>query len=260
MKTSVLLGCTLATLLSTTIASAATKEYRAVLSGAQVVPPVTTPANVGGSATLTFDDVSKNLYGFVAWQGIAPNAYHIHNGGACGVDGAGVLAGLPAPSGTVITIPAAGAGAITLDAAGEAELVAGTLYINLHSTDHPNGHLRGQIYPVVDGGIMSCPATTADAGTDSGTTSSSSSSSSGASSSGSSSGASSSGGSSSSSSSGASTERPDAGSPTSPAGGGDGDGGGCATTGESSTGHGALVALGLGIAVAGVMRARRRRA
>lgn len=252
MKTSIVLGSALAALFVTSLSGAATKTYKATLNGTQEVPSVTTTAT--GTATLTFDDVSKKLYGTVTFTGLTNiTGQHIHKGGACGANGSGILKALPGPNGNTITIPQNGGNSITLSTADEAELVAGTLYVNIHTQAHANGEIRGQLYE--DGSGKTCPATAADAGADASTSDGGSTSSSSSSSSSGGSSTSSSGGSSTSSSSGASTERADSGTENAaPA-----DDGGCSTTGSrDASGNGLAIALGLGVAVAGVARARKK--
>jgi hypothetical protein len=115
-------------------------------------------------------------------------------------------------------------------------LLAGELYVNIHTADNPTGEIRGQLY--LQGSGETCPAGAVDAGTDSGSGSSGSS------------------GTSSSGSNGATTERPDAGDSSSPAVPTEDDG--CSTTG-SAPGSGLAIAVGVSVALAALSRTRRKR-
>jgi MYXO-CTERM domain-containing protein len=249
MKTSLVLASSLALLLVSGVSSAAVTTYKSTLNGAQETPPVVTAAT--GSATLTYNDANKKLTGTVTYTGVTATAQHIHQE-ACGVAG-GVVQALNAGAGGVIAVN------VTLSGAEETALVAGKLYVNIHSAAHGNGEIRGQLY--LDGSGTMCPASndggteggTGDAGQDSGTSGSSGSSgTSGTSGTSGSSGATSGG---TSGSNGATTTPVDAGtSGEVPAD----DGGGCATSGTESPSNGLAVAglAGLGLAV--ILRSRKR--
>jgi hypothetical protein len=225
MKTSLLLGATVGLFLLAGTASAATTEFTVILTGAQEVPPVTTKA--GGSGALQYDDTTKELTGTLTLGGLADaTAAHIHEA-ACGESGDAVVT--LTPDAKKLTIDA------TLDAATETALLAGNLYVNVHTTANPNGELRGQILH----DELKCGG-----GDDAGASSSSGS---GASSSSGSVGASSSG------SNGAVTTRP---SDTTKPASSSSDDGGCSTTGGAPA-SGAVIGVGVGLALAALSRGRR---
>jgi len=111
--------------------------YTAVLSGANEVPAVATPAT--GVATLTLDDsngfitTAPLLLEFSGLRG-TQNAAHIHQAPA-GSNGPAIF-GLPLGSPVDILVP--------LDQVPIASLEAGNLYINIHTDYSPAGELRGQ--------------------------------------------------------------------------------------------------------------------
>ncbi|MBM3549372.1 MAG: CHRD domain-containing protein [Alphaproteobacteria bacterium] len=114
-------------------------NLRASLSGAQEVPPVASPST--GSATLTYDAASKRLTWSVTWSPLnAPATMaHFHGPAAPGAN-----AGVALPiGGAGMTSPANGQA--TLNDAQAADLLAGRWYINIHSSAHPGGEIRGQV-------------------------------------------------------------------------------------------------------------------
>lgn len=231
MKTSLVLGGALAVLLFGSNAFAAKHNLKATFTA--------TAGSGTGSAVLTYDDAAGKLCGTVTYANLtgAVTAAHIHNSG-------GVLVGLTAAASPMPVL-------VNVSSSQGTEILGGGTYINLHTAANGGGEIKGDI--VADpAGTDQCATSATDGGTDSGTTSSSSSSSSGGSSTSSSGGSSSS----SSSSSGATTTRPDSG--TTSAAPAEDDG--CSTTGgRGSSGNGLAIALGLGVALAGVARARKNR-
>lgn len=224
MKTSLFLGAALGALLVSGAASAAITRYPLNLSGAQETPPVTTAAT--GLGELELDDEAKTLKGKIQYGGLsgAPKAAHIHKG-ACGESG-GVVKPLPDPTIDELDVD------VTLTDAEITDLVAGNLYVNIHTDANESGEIRGQLY--AEGNTNKCPAEGADAGgdVDSGT------------------GSSGSGG----GANDASTVRPDAGS----SGAAPAEDDGCSTTG-AAPGSGLAIVFGVGIAIAAIGRNRRKR-
>jgi hypothetical protein len=113
------------------------QNYTATINGLQETPPNGSPAT--GSATLSLDG-AKILSFNIAYSGLTgtETAAHIH---CCAPPGtaAGVLFGLPAGNPKIGSIG-------PLTATQEANLNAGLMYINIHTSLFPGGEIRGQIY------------------------------------------------------------------------------------------------------------------
>ncbi|MDP6716149.1 MAG: pectinesterase family protein, partial [SAR202 cluster bacterium] len=118
-------------------------NYRAMLSGGSEVPPVDTNAN--GGANLEYNASTSKLMFNVWWnnlEGGTTTNLHIHEG-APGAEGGVVydLLTLAGASSTNFASPVKGT--VTLDATSTANLLGGNLYVNLHTSDHSGGELRG---------------------------------------------------------------------------------------------------------------------
>jgi hypothetical protein len=109
--------------------------FQAALDGLQEVPPTPSPAT--GTATLTLNaaqtQVSYNI-SFSGLVGVETLAY-FHNAGP-GMNGGAIFA-LPLGS------PKIGVWPVTAFEAGE--LLAGRIYVNIHTTEWPGGEIRGDI-------------------------------------------------------------------------------------------------------------------
>ena len=93
-----------------------------------------------GSGTFTFDPVTKVISGSITVMNIAnTTAAHIHDGNV-GVDGPVVVGLVESPPATW-SVPA---NTILTDAQ-IARLQAGGYYVNVHTTQNPNGEIRGQL-------------------------------------------------------------------------------------------------------------------
>lgn len=113
-----------------------------VLSGNQEFEPVITAAT--GSASFVVDSVSKALTGEVSLIGINASEAHIHTG-APGVNGAPFVTLTVDNVSHKATVPAN----TTLTQAQYDDLLAGNLYVNVHSAAQPDGEIRGQIGRIV---------------------------------------------------------------------------------------------------------------
>jgi hypothetical protein len=111
-------------------------NFKADLSGASEVPPVTTAAK--GTATASLDTATKTLTWTVTYSGLTPTAGHIHGPAAPGVN-AGVL--VPFSGGMASPIK----GSATLTDAQISDLEGGRTYINLHTAENKGGEIRGQL-------------------------------------------------------------------------------------------------------------------
>ena len=109
------------------------------LSGAEEVPPVTTPGS--GSGTITVKD-DKSVSGSVKITGFTATAAHIHMGApgcVCPV----IIPLTKSSDGSTFSVPN---GAKLTDAQYDA-YKAGNLYVNVHSAAHKVGEVRGQLKP-----------------------------------------------------------------------------------------------------------------
>jgi len=108
------------------------------LTGAEEVPPVTTPAKGTGSINIGADG---SVSGSVKTTGIVSTAAHIHVG-ASGKNGP-VIVPLT-KSGDDTFVAPSGA---KLSEAQMASYKAGDLYVNVHSAKYPGGEIRAQLKP-----------------------------------------------------------------------------------------------------------------
>ncbi|MCB2379199.1 CHRD domain-containing protein [Hymenobacter sp. BT635] len=112
--------------------------YGATLTGAQEVPPVTTPALGVGSYVLSQDKTRLKFR--TVFDGLSGpvTATHFHNG-APGVAGPVILDLGPYLAGKVIE------GEVGVTPAFVTALEAGNIYINVHTAANPGGEIRGQL-------------------------------------------------------------------------------------------------------------------
>ena len=116
-------------------------QFAVTASGAEEVTPVDSAGSA--QASLTINLASGEVQGDLTVSGITATAAHIHDAFA-GTNGP-VLVPFDPDAGdpSLFTI---GAGAM-LDATGVERLLAGALYVNVHTDAVPSGELRGQILP-----------------------------------------------------------------------------------------------------------------
>jgi hypothetical protein len=106
------------------------------ISSSQEVPPSGTGAT--GTGQIVIDTDANTLSYNISYSGLSSTetAAHIHGFAARGVN-VGVLHGLPATNPKI--------GTWTYTDAQEANILAGLIYINIHTTNFPGGEMRGQI-------------------------------------------------------------------------------------------------------------------
>ena len=115
------------------------------LSGTNEVPPVATTAS--GTASLRYRPASGQLSYQILVQvtnSTTITAAHIHQG-APGVNGQVLFDLSPPGAPVIVTDELSWSGAVTLDSAQHDLLVAGELYINVHTEDHPSGEVRANL-------------------------------------------------------------------------------------------------------------------
>ncbi len=113
--------------------------FSASLNGANEAPTPVTSSGVG-TATLTYDAMTGQASYTLDVTGLTGvTAAHIHRG-AAGVAG-GVAVPLNVNSGTTFPVT----GTVTLSEADAMLLVSGELYVNVHTSTHTGGEIRGQL-------------------------------------------------------------------------------------------------------------------
>ncbi|BCX05447.1 MAG: hypothetical protein KatS3mg053_3385 [Candidatus Roseilinea sp.] len=111
--------------------------YRAELSGANELPtPIATAAT--GLASLVLDSLTNALTYKIVTDSMTSTVtgMHIHTGT------------ITETGGIAFNLDLSGTGVVTLTNDQVYRLTTGGYYINVHTTDHPGGEIRGQIYPV----------------------------------------------------------------------------------------------------------------
>jgi hypothetical protein len=119
-------------------AGAETITYHATLSGAAEVPPNKTAGT--GTVTATIDTDVKMLSYTVQYAGLSGpvTAGHFHGPAGVGKN-AGILIPIMAPLASPIN------GMAKLSDAEIADFRAGNVYVNIHTKEHPDGEIRGQL-------------------------------------------------------------------------------------------------------------------
>jgi hypothetical protein len=131
------MGALVAAVVSVGVAQAQSVTMRATLNGGQEVPAVTTQGN--GTATLTFNPANRELTYEVTYSGLGgpATAGHIHCCAAAGAN-AGVAVPFASPASPI-------RGTATLNEAQATALMAGQMYVNIHTAANGGGEIRGQI-------------------------------------------------------------------------------------------------------------------
>ena len=119
-------------------ASAATVKFSATLTAASEVPPSTSTGS--GAATVTLNTATHEITYDVTFSGFASavTMAHIH-----GPAEAGKNAGVVVLLGNKPTSPIHGTARLTPEQ--EKQLTADLYYVNVHTTNNPNGAIRGQL-------------------------------------------------------------------------------------------------------------------
>jgi hypothetical protein len=121
-------------------ASASTMRMGATLSGREEVPAVNTQGS--GQADVMFDRATKKLSWTVNYSGLSgpPTMAHFH----AGKPGANGPVAVPIASGPT---PSPMKGEATLNDAQVQQLMAGDMYVNIHTNANKGGEIRGQVTP-----------------------------------------------------------------------------------------------------------------
>jgi hypothetical protein len=127
-----------------TLAHAAPVSFEVPLDGAQQVPPVQTSGS--GKADLTYDASTRVVTWNVSFSGLSSQATMAHfHGPAPAGKNAGVKVWMSQKGNMEVTSPLSGQATLSPDDAKLFE--AGDMYMNVHTKDHPDGEIRGQVVP-----------------------------------------------------------------------------------------------------------------
>lgn len=124
-------------------------RFEFVIDGLQETPPVNTPGS--GFGIVEFDDVTRLLTWTITFQDLLGpvTAAHFHGPAPFGIP-AGVRVDIGAISGLASPM----VGSTTVSAAFGGELLDGLWYVNIHTTIHPAGEIRGQVVPAPAGAAV----------------------------------------------------------------------------------------------------------
>jgi len=119
-------------------APASAEKLKATLDGKSEVPATTSSGT--GTADLDYDAASKKLSWKLSYSGLSgpATAAHFHGPAEAGKN-AGVMVPIPG----IASSPAEGSA--TLTEAQASDLLAGKLYVNIHTAANPGGEIRGQV-------------------------------------------------------------------------------------------------------------------
>lgn len=133
---SIAIGVACVALLAAAPVKAETVKLKANLSAAEEVPP--TKSSGTGSVNATFDTASKKLTWDGSYSGLTgpATAAHFH-AGEKGKNGGVAIPIAPATSPLK--------GEATLNDQQAADLMAGKLYVNVHTAENKGGEIRGQL-------------------------------------------------------------------------------------------------------------------
>ena len=133
---SIAAGIACAALLAVIPAKAETVNFKANLSAQEEVPPNSSKGT--GAVTATYDSASKKLTWKGSYSGLSgpATAAHLHSGEK-GKNGGVSVPIAPATSSIE--------GSATLTDQQAADLMAGKLYVNIHTAEHKAGEIRGQL-------------------------------------------------------------------------------------------------------------------
>jgi hypothetical protein len=118
--------------------SASAEKLKATLDGKSEVPATTSGGT--GTADLDYDAASKKLSWKLTYSGLSgpATAAHFHGPAETGKN-AGVAVAIPNATKSPVE------GSATLTDAQASDLLAGKLYINVHTAANPGGEIRGQV-------------------------------------------------------------------------------------------------------------------
>lgn len=118
--------------------SASAEKLKATLNGRSEVPATTSSGT--GTADIDYDAASKKLSWKLTYSGLSgpATAAHFHGPAEPGKN-AGVMVPIPGAASSPVE------GSATLTDAQASDLLAGKLYVNIHTAANPGGEIRGQV-------------------------------------------------------------------------------------------------------------------
>ena len=121
------------------------------LSGENSVPPVT--SNATGTGTISLSDDRTELEYHITIEGITPTAAHFHN---AAFDGTGPVVKALDFSGSLTISGTWSTSDLTDPLTSEivTELLAGRIYLNIHTADNPLGEIRGSAFGFFGGSVF----------------------------------------------------------------------------------------------------------
>jgi CHRD domain len=125
------------------LALAAPMSFTVPLTGAQQVPPVQTSGS--GTANLTYDPSTRVVTWSITYSGLSSpvTMAHFHGPAEPGKN-TGIQVWLT-KQGSPVESPIKGEATLSPEQA--QQFMAGEWYINVHTSDHPSGEIRGQVMP-----------------------------------------------------------------------------------------------------------------
>lgn len=117
---------------------ASAEKLKATLDGKSEVPATTSSGT--GKADLDYDAATKKLSWKLTYSGLSgpATAAHFHGPAEAGKN-AGVAIPIPGAANSPVE------GSATLTDAQASDLLAGKLYVNIHTAANPGGEIRGQV-------------------------------------------------------------------------------------------------------------------
>jgi hypothetical protein len=122
---------------------AAPASFKVALTGAQQVPPVETSGT--GTAELTYDAATRVVTWTITYSGLSAPATMAHFHGPAAMGANGPVTVWISTKGAPPESPIKGEATLTPEQADQ--FTAGQWYINVHTSAHPAGEIRGQVVP-----------------------------------------------------------------------------------------------------------------
>lgn len=123
-------------------ANAEATKFKASLDGASETPPNDSKGT--GAMTASFDPTTSTLTWSIDYSGLTGPAVAAHFHGPAP---AGKAAGVEVPLAAPLDSPMKGSAKLTAEQA--KDLMAGQMYVNIHTAEHKPGEIRGQVQPAM---------------------------------------------------------------------------------------------------------------